>query len=89
MTLSQFYDHVISMTSCGGCTDSDKTEMEQVRRNLLNTDAYFQYLGHDTITVIGHKLEDFLIYCDSIALHGIWKMVQHAMALWKWPCDNS
>ena len=69
-TPKEFYERVLNITLCDGCSSSQKQKMDSVRKYLLTPSVYSDYIGPNNVRKVGHSLESMLVDCQLIYVEG-------------------
>ena len=63
-TLAEYFRLVERATACDEtCTKDDGVALNHIREEILSTDGYFHYIGHQNAKHLGHSRESFFAYC--------------------------
>ena len=60
----EFHRKVLDITSCMNCTIGENITMETLRTSLLSLRGYYQYIGKENMTKIGHK--HLVAHCNAL-----------------------
>ena len=60
----KFHKRVLDITSCMNCTVGEHITMETLRASLLTLRGYYQYVGKEGMSKIGHK--NLVVQCIAI-----------------------
>ena len=62
-TLSNYYDLVRNVTACNDCNATTRRWSESVRSELLRPWGYYQYIGMENASRVGHQVDDMFVAC--------------------------
>lgn len=71
---------VLRETECPHCSDVEREQLSNLTNTLLSSTGYFQYLGVQNATLVGHQKDGFVIHCHM--------SVQIGVSLKKQSCDE-
>ncbi len=64
LPLAKYYGMIKNQFNCANCTDAEKRANEKLISGLKSKSGYFQYIGVEKATLVGHTLEDFVLSCE-------------------------
>ena len=72
-TIEEYFKLVKQSTTCGDdCAEEERVALEHIRKNMMSTRGYFNYIGRQNARRLGHTPESFFAHCALDSEEGGW-----------------